>query len=245
MSVNPYQSPDTPGKSPVSKPGGIKFRLVEFLVGLGVIGIIVALLLPARRGSSGAARRTACGNNLKQIAIALHNYHAMYDALPPAYTIDAEGKPLHSWRTLILPFMEQRALYDRIDLSKPWDDPVNKAALETEIQIYRCPSASVPANKTTYLAVLAPDSCLQATESQTLTEITDNKTLTLMVIEVDDKHAVPWMSPQDADEELILSLGTAATPPHPGGFQAACADGSTRTVDMKTKPAALRALISI
>ena len=73
-----------------------------------------------------------CANNLKQIALALRNYESVYHALPPAYTVDAEGKPLHSWRTLILPYLEQQALYDKIDLSKPWDDPANKEAYETD-----------------------------------------------------------------------------------------------------------------
>src|SRR5262245_60216991 len=109
MSVNPYQSPDTPSQAPPAKPGRFKFTLVELLVVLFVIAIIVGLLLPARRGSSGGGRRMYCSNNLKQIGLALHNYHDKYGALPPAYTVDEDGKPLHSWRTLILPFMEQQA----------------------------------------------------------------------------------------------------------------------------------------
>ncbi len=76
--------------------------LVEFLVVFGIIIVLVALLLPGvRRGVPKAARRTQCKNNLKQISLALHNYHDEYQAFPPAYTMDADGQPLHSWRTLI------------------------------------------------------------------------------------------------------------------------------------------------
>ena len=59
------------------------------------------------------------------------NYEQAYNALPPAYTVDANGRPLHSWRTLILPYLEQESLYQTIDLSKPWNDPANARAVET------------------------------------------------------------------------------------------------------------------
>ena len=105
-------------------------RVVEGLVAVSIITILIALLLPATRSARPAARRTQCKNHLKQIGLALHNYHDAYGSFPPAFTTDADGRPLHSWRTLILPFGEHRTLYDTIDLSKPWDHPDNNAALE-------------------------------------------------------------------------------------------------------------------
>ena len=110
---------------------------------VGILALLIALLLPASRGSREAARRMQCSNHLKQIALALQNYADTYGCLPPAHTVDAEGKPLHSWRTLILPFMEQKELYDQIDLSKPWDDPANEKAMKTKISYYVCPSETV------------------------------------------------------------------------------------------------------
>src|SRR4030095_16557971 len=97
------------------------------------------------------------------------NYHC----LPPAYTVDAAGKPLHSWRTLILPYIENKKLYDQIDLSKPWDDPANRAAYETNLPFYRCPSGDAARRQTTYLAVVAPGGCFQGSQPRTLAEITD------------------------------------------------------------------------
>jgi type II secretory pathway pseudopilin PulG len=129
MSTNPYDSPKTASPAP-EPPTKRRFTLVELLVVLGVIAILIALLLPMRRSAGEASRRSMCSNNLKQIGIALHNYADEYGAFPPAYTVDAEGKPLHSWRTLILPFIEQGPLYEKIDLSKPWDDPANKEAYD-------------------------------------------------------------------------------------------------------------------
>ena len=93
---------------------------IEILIVLASLAALVALFIPfSRMGSAGRepSRRSQCKNNLKQIGLALHNYHEKYQAFPPAYTVDATGKPLHSWRTLILPFVDQQALYDKIDLS--------------------------------------------------------------------------------------------------------------------------------
>src|SRR5262245_61477503 len=124
---------------------------VTLLTVLGVAGIgavVVALMLPAVRRSREPARRTQCKNYLKQIGLALHNYLEDYHALPPAFTVDAYGQPLHSWRTLILPYLDQRLLYETIDLSKPWNDPANAEAFNTALEIYRCPSATSPPNHT-------------------------------------------------------------------------------------------------
>ncbi len=104
---------------------GRGFWPIKSLAVLAILALLIAFLLPATRSSRGAARRAQCTNNLKQIALALHNYEQAYKSFPPAYTVDANGRPLHSWRTLILPFLEQESLYRAIDLSKPWNDPAN------------------------------------------------------------------------------------------------------------------------
>ena len=91
---------------------------ITWLMLLGIGLLLVGLLVPATRSAGPAARRAQCVNNLKQIALALSQYEQTYQALPPAYTVDAKGKPLHSWRTLILPFLEQSELYKKIHLPK-------------------------------------------------------------------------------------------------------------------------------
>jgi prepilin-type N-terminal cleavage/methylation domain-containing protein len=244
MSSNPYESPDSHGEALPPKTGGRKFTLVELLVVIAVVGILVAMLLPARRGAREAARRASCANNLKQIGLALHNYASEYGALPPAYTVDPEGTPLHSWRTLILPFMEQQALYEKIDLGKPWNDPENMEAYDTVISTYECPSADSPPRQTTYLAVVGDGACFLPTESRTLSEIADHSAV-LMVIDAESSRRVHWMSPQDASEEQLLRLNSASELQHRSGFQGVLVDGSTRFFDAKTDAAILRALISI
>ena len=222
--------------------------LIRWGVILGIILVGIALFSPAIRTSRGAARRSQCVYNLKQIAVALHNYEQEYGALPPAYTVDAEGKPLHSWRTLILPYCwpELRTLYRSIDLTKPWNDPVNIKALETATPtVYRCPEVIDAANKTTYLAIVAPGGCFLPDRPRKLAEITDGAANTLMVIEVDDDHAVPWMAPVDADEALVLSFGPKTKSHHVGGVNAAFVDGSVRFLKNTISAPLRRAMISI
>ena len=223
--------------------------LGELVIATGVVMLIgfvaVVFLLPVQRARE-PARRSQCKNNLKQIGLALHNYHDQYHAFPPAYTVDADGKPLHSWRTLILPFMDRKALYDKIDLTKPWDDPANAEVFKLHnIESYRCPSEPGPATHTTYLAVVTSNSCLRPGESARLSDIKDSTSGTLMVTEVDSEHAVPWMAPMDADESLFLAIGPTSKLVHTGGVHAVLADGTVRFFTVGYLAEIGRALISI
>jgi prepilin-type N-terminal cleavage/methylation domain-containing protein/prepilin-type processing-associated H-X9-DG protein len=221
------------------------FNLIELVIVLAIIVLLAALLLPAMRSAGPASRRAQCINNLRQIALALCNYKDTYQAFPPAYTVDAKGKRLHSWRTLILPFLEEKALYNKIDLSKPWDDPANAVAREAYVMPYFCPATGSPTNQTTYLAILAPKSCLQPAEPRDPSDIKGEPGKTLMVFEVDEQHAVPWMAPNDADEALLLSLGPNSKLPHADGFMAAFVDGSVQFIPANMPAATRRAMISI
>ena len=246
MEINPYQGTLHGRQAPEPKPSQFRPTLLGCLAVIGILGVLVALLLPMRRNAGEAARRMQCANNLKQIALALHSYADKYGALPPAHTVDAEGKPLHSWRTLILPFLEQEALYQKIDLSKPWDDPANKEAFDTSLSfVYGCPSADLPQTHTTYMAVVVPGGCFLPPEPRKLSEITDDHSLTLMVIEVDAKQAVYWMSPTDSVDLDFLKEKASTKFSHFGGFQAAFVDGRISFLRADMKPETMRALITI
>jgi hypothetical protein len=196
---------------------------------MGVIALLIIAMLPSA-GSDRPGRRAKCISHLKMIAFALQNYAAAHNAFPPAYTTDADGKPLHSWRTLILPQLEEQKLYQSIDLSKPWDDPVNVAAFKSAVDVYRCPSSDDDRqNYTTYLAVVTPESCVRPGEPRPLSEAKGTQSLTLLLIEVDADHAIPWMQPIDADENLILQLGPKSRLNHAGGFPAQAAKRPRRT----------------
>jgi prepilin-type N-terminal cleavage/methylation domain-containing protein/prepilin-type processing-associated H-X9-DG protein len=122
------------------------FSLVEMLVVIAIVGILAAMLLPAIQSAREAARRSACKNNLRQIALGMHNFESAFGTLPPGYE-HAEGpqgnRRGYSWAARLLPFMEQSALYDRIDFKKPVFDNSNAAVRVEHIQTLLCPSDDV------------------------------------------------------------------------------------------------------
>lgn len=129
------------------------FTLIELLVVIAIIAILVALLLPAVQQARAAARSTQCRNNLKQIGLALHNYGEAHRVYPPGSTNDVEqggwiGNPLrrhiHSWHSMILPYLEQSALHAQIDFHTSSMADVNRPAAARQVQAYRCPSYSGP-----------------------------------------------------------------------------------------------------
>lgn len=244
MIDNPDAGPEFSSVPPEAK-RSLTFKLVEVLGVCAIIGVAIAFFLPATRRARPAARRTQCKMNLKQIGLALHNYHDAYGAFPPAYTVDANGKPLHSWRTLLLPFLDRGDLYKKIDFSKPWDDPANAEVARASIPEFNCPSSAAPRDHTSYVAVIGPHSCLRPQKSASIQEITDGTGNTMMVIEVAAEQSVPWISPQDTDESSFLSLGPKSKTSHTGGLHVLLADGAARFLSAALEASFRRALISI
>jgi type II secretory pathway pseudopilin PulG len=229
----------------VSKPHRrTQFSLIELLVVLGIFALLLAFFLPAA-GTRPGREAAQCVNNLKQIMLALHNYEQAYGAFPPAFTVDANGKPLHSWRTLILPFLGRGSLYQTIDLGKPWNDPANSTAFKTTVDVFHCPYAPAPATVTSYLALIGPNACFLPTQPRRLADVTDGPSDTLAVVEVDRPHAVHWMEPRDAAESVVLGITPASKLIHPGGFTVGFLDGSIKFIKVTIKPRVLRALISV
>jgi len=131
------------------------FTLIELLVVIAIIATLVAILLPAVQQAREAARRSTCKNNLKQIGIALHNYHDTYNRLPAGWIVDNgnAAAACYGWAVSILPFMEQTALYDAINMNNPrrlkdlyvaTPAPADQALLQSKIPSYRCPSDTTP-----------------------------------------------------------------------------------------------------
>lgn len=117
------------------------FSLIELLVAIGIIAILLALLLPAVQAARAAARRLQCRSHMKQIVLAMHNYHGVYGAFPMNTSFTHNVGPLsrsRSWMQGILPFIEKQALYDQINSSESIQ--FNREVAETAISLYCCPA---------------------------------------------------------------------------------------------------------
>ncbi|MEO2018092.1 MAG: DUF1559 domain-containing protein [Fuerstiella sp.] len=127
------------------------FTLIELLVVIAIIAILIALLLPAVQQAREAARRTQCQNNLKQMGLALHNYHDIHRTFPPGWVDQTGGTSANwGWAVYLLPQIEQANLYNRLQVGNPQslgmalDDAVKLKSMQTPMTALRCPSDTAP-----------------------------------------------------------------------------------------------------
>lgn len=214
------------------------------LMGAGLFLSALVLMRPVIQDSFNRWRSGDCKSQMKQIGLALANYHEAYGSFPPAYTVDADGNRLHSWRTLLLPFLDQKELYGRIDLSKSWDDPVNLAVAELSLECYRCPSSHMSGNQTSYQVVVGQMTCFTGSSAISYRDITDGTSNTISVVEASDHVAVPWMSPNDLDEKRFMEMIRGYEPNHESGNHALFADGAVRFIKSTIDPVTYVSLVT-
>jgi hypothetical protein len=198
------------------------------------------------RGSRENYRKRQCIHNLMTLALAMHNYHSAHNTFPPAFSRDKQGKPLLSWRVLVLPYLDAKDLYDQFHLDEPWDSPHNKALISKMPRNYACPTSSpalAAAGKTTYLTPRGKATIFPGGEGVKLQDITDGTTVTLMVLDVPDDRAVIWTKPDDWETGAAPSKDVLSGK-HPSGNPAAFGDGSVRSFSKKLTDATFRALLT-
>ena len=235
---------DVPG--PESGPPKPRVRRWAVLLGVGGAGLLLAaLLLSAVRSARGEARRLQCANNLRLIALALRNYHEFFGCLPPAAIVDKDGRPLLSWRVLILASLVSTDLPDEFRRDEPWDSPHNRALMAKMPPIFACPSdpdVGPGSGMTPYQVVVGPDTAFSPDfRPVRVDDVADGTSNTLLVVE--SARPVLWTKPDDVrsdDPAPLLGLGSR----HPGGFNAVFGDGSVRFLKNTIKPATLRALLT-
>ncbi len=248
--------------------GGKGMAVTGIITGsMGIVMVpvfLILLLVPAVQKvreaagrAQGQSRRAADQNNLKLLAIAMHNYHDAMGSFPQAAaTRSKDGKPLLSWRVALLPYIEQGALYNQFKLDEPWDSPNNIRLLGMMPQTYLQPGQVHDGSGMTYYQVFVgpgtvfdnsflpkkPPRAGVLERGIRVTDITDGTSNTILIAE--GKNPVPWTKPEDLpfDPGLPLPpLGGLFT----GRFNVAMADGSIRSIDPKNVPeSTLKAMIT-
>jgi RNA polymerase sigma factor (sigma-70 family) len=203
----------------------------------------VSAIAMARAKALGGAILSRSSNNLKQIALAMLNYESAYNALPPAAVVDKAGKPMLSWRVLILPFIEQNELYKEFRLDEPWDSEHNKKLISKMPSTYAIPDDTLAkAGETRYRVFVGNGAGFEYIRGAKITDITDGTSNTIMVVTAAD--AVPWTKPDelafdpDKNPGKLLGMVDGRT------YQAAMFDGSVRAFNKLPAAKTLKAFIT-
>lgn len=193
----------------------------------------------------GRGDRTQSLNNLKNIALSMHSYHDANKRMPPAGVSsinDPQGKPILSWRVAMLPYLDQQELYQKFDLTQPWDHPTNKKLIPLMPQVYVVPGA--PEHKdpgmTHYRVLVGPTTMFEPGQRITLVTVTDGTSNTIMVVEAADPTV--WTRPDDLPfnpQGPLPKFGVSTD-----GFNAAFGDGTVRFIRSNTPDNVIRALIT-
>jgi len=205
---------------------GLSFGSVLLLV----IGqLLYPVIDPARVGILGAE----CENNLRTLTIAIHAYESDHGHIPPPFTLDENGRRLHSWRVLLLPYIGENELYQKIDLTKPWDHPTNQPYHDQMPEIFCCSAVKyysrwmTTGNTTNYIVVVGECTPWRTKNQPSLNTIgqSDGTSSTIAIIE-SEAHRLNWMSPNDPEYSRFvetIKFNTIHALPNYSTF-----DGATR-----------------
>ena len=222
---------------------------VILVLGVLICGVLAALLIPAVGAARDAAKRMQDQNNLKQIALALHNYESAYKRMPAPFAINSKGEKVWSWSVSLLPYCESTQIYSQVDFTnmQPWDAPGNsvlQGPAPNYLQSIRAnhPPGSREAN---VFIISAPTKLPQGnplfvdgtyTKFAEITDGTSNTIFAIMLV----KHSVPWAAPQTltADEAYQLIQNEDKD------FQVALCDGSVISLPVTIDRATFDAMVT-
>jgi len=181
------------------------------------------IMTPAMSATENATRRRQCAERMHRVNLAMLLYESDHGTLPPAYTVDADGNPLHSWRVVLLPYLGQQTLYDKIRLDEPWDSEHNRKLHGETVAFFQCPDAELSPGQTTYSVVVGPEMPFEGSEGKKLAEFGPKSAAMILVVE--RAQPVCWMDPTQSIPQGIADVGIDDTgglgveigSPHPGG----------------------------
>jgi hypothetical protein len=215
--------------------------------GCFVFGLLGLLLFPAIQKVRGAAARVQDQNNMKQIAIAMHNQNDASRGFAAPYAVDNSGTPCSglSWRVGILPYMEYQSVYSQFDLKETWNSSKNKPASSTTIKTYWSPlTTSEPGGTDTPYRVFYGGGAVfnESGKPVPITDITDGTANTILLVHATEQ--VPWAEPRDFKYSATTPLPKLGPANASTGANVALVDGSVRPLSDKVSESTLRALIT-
>lgn len=185
---------ETPGHF---RPAGGLIGIIAILV----IGAVMAMLFMSALSAHhhAAYRRAQSLNNLKQIVLALLNYETVHRTLPPAYIADENGRPMHSWRVLILPYLDEQGLYDQYRFDEPWDGPHNRLMQERMPAVFADPRSDEEPNICTNYAVITGEGTMfPGATAIKLRDILDGPSDVIAVASIGESDII-WTEPRDLE----------------------------------------------
>jgi prepilin-type processing-associated H-X9-DG protein len=165
----------------------------------------------------------------------LRYYEVSRKVFPPAYTVDASGRPLHSWRTLLLPYLEETSRYSQIRLGEPWNSPHNLPLTQVHFDWLHCAQDKSAGDfDTSYVAIVGSGTIWDPARVHNVKSVRDGLSNTILLVEMQNS-GIKWAEPRDLDlSNLPLGITKQNLPKwlsaHSGGFHAVFADGSVRLI---------------
>jgi hypothetical protein len=177
-----------------------------------VVLLVAALWFGPVRWAREAAVACQCQCPLNQLLLAMHNYHDTYGCLPPAYVAGESGEPMHSWRVLILPFVEQRELYSEYDFDEPWNGPNNRQLADRMPHIFHCASEPESNTCTNYVVIRGPGTAFPDGKSTSFEDFRDGLHETILLAEI-ASSSIGWLEPRDLDvRQMSFSVNDETKP---------------------------------
>jgi hypothetical protein len=178
------------------------------ILGLLCVVVLGGILLPALESARESNGRHGCVLNMRQLALALQSYELSNGRFPPAYIADKNGRPIHSWRVLILPYLDHDALYRQYDFREPWDGPNNRKLLTARPRVFACPSDEATRSPssacTNYVAVVGANAAWSNGKPQRFAAPNLARN-TILLAEVTGAN-IPWTDPRDLNIDLPQEL---------------------------------------
>ena len=261
----PVSIPDAPqhaqqqrGQKQTAANTGSRFTLIlAAAILLAAISTMTALIVvavrvvpPKLKSTQVAVQQQISRENLRILARAFRRYHERHGTFPPAFIADESGKPQHSWRVLLLPFLGEERLHAQYNFDQPWDSPENQALANRMPDVYGSPDdPDASFSETSYLVVVGEGAAFKGTERSSLSELTDGPDKTILLVE-SMGHGINWMEPRDlrfgtipmainSDRKESINRTRRV-----GGAHVVMADGNVYRLADATPPEAVRAMLT-